>query len=118
MNGERIGDVVYFLNPPYQIYDEILEQLNPSQISPKYMAKPIIYDAQNCFGAHAYYLPTQTFGNYSNSVPLIIAGPGVKKGIKLKNSVNLIDLAPTFAHLLQIPKPKDSQGRILQEVLD
>jgi len=118
LNGERIGDIVYFLNPPYQIYDEILEQLNPSQISPKYMAKPIIYDAKNCFGAHAYYLPTQTFGNYSNSVPLIIAGPGVKKGIKLKNSVNLIDLAPTFAHLLQIPKPKDSQGRSLQEVLD
>ncbi len=118
LNGERIGDVVYFLNPPYQIYDEVLEQLNPSQISPKYMAKPIIYDAQNCFGAHAYYLPTQTFGNYSNSVPLIIAGPGAKKGIKLKNSVNLIDLAPTFAHLLQIPKPKDSQGRILQEVIN
>lgn len=118
LNGERIGDVVYFLNPPYQIYDEILEQLNPSQISPKYMAKPLICNAKNCFGAHAYYLPTQTFGTYSNSVPLIMAGPGIKDGIKLKNSVNLVDLAPTLAHLLQIPEPKNSQGRILREILD
>ena len=118
LNGERIGDVVYFLNPPYQIYDEVLEQLNPSQISPKYMAKPETYDSKNCFGAHVYYLPTEKFGNYSNSVPLIMSGPGVKKDIELKNSVNLIDLAPTFAHLLQIPRPKDSKGRILYEVFE
>ncbi len=118
LNGDRIGDIVYFLNPPYQIYDEILEQLNPSQISPKYMAKPVIYNAQKCFGAHAYYLPTEKFGNYSNSVPLIMTGPSIKKGIKLKNCVNLIDLAPTFAYLLQIPRPKDTQGRILHEVIE
>jgi predicted AlkP superfamily phosphohydrolase/phosphomutase len=118
LNGDRIGDVIYFLKPPYQIYDEILEQLNPSQISPKFMVKPEIYNAQKCFGAHAYYLPTQRLGNYSNSVPIILGGLGIKKDIKLKNPVNLTDLAPTFAHLLQISKPKDSQGRILQEVLD
>ncbi|MFX1443575.1 MAG: alkaline phosphatase family protein [Promethearchaeota archaeon] len=118
LNGDRIGDVIYFLNPPYQIYDEILEQLNPSQISPKYMAKPVIYPAKNCFGAHAYYLPNEKFGNYSNSVPLIISGPNIKKGIELKYKVDLIDLAPTFAHCLEIPKPKDSQGRVLFEVFD
>ncbi|TFF97357.1 MAG: hypothetical protein EU541_08345 [Promethearchaeota archaeon] len=118
LNGERIGDVVYFLNPPYQIYDEVLEQLNPSKISPKYMAKPLVYPAEHCFGAHAYYLPTQTFGNYSNSVPIILKGPGLKNGFEFKNPVNLIDLAPTFSHLLDIPRPKNAQGRVLYDFFE
>ena len=118
LNGERIGDVVYFLNPPYEIYDEVLEQLNPSQITPKYMAFPEIYDAQKCFGAHAYYLPTEKFGDYSNSVPLIFYGPGFQKDVQLKRTINLVDIAPTFSHLLGIPRPKDSLGRVLHEALD
>lgn len=118
LNGERIGDVVYFLNPPYQIYDEVLEQLNTSKISPKYMSKPLVYPAKHCFGAHAYYLPTQTFGNYSNSVPIVLKGPGLKNGVRLDNTVDLIDLAPTFSHLLDIPPPKNAEGRVLYEVLE
>jgi predicted AlkP superfamily phosphohydrolase/phosphomutase len=118
LNGERIGDIIYFLNPPYQIYDEVLEQLNPSQISTKYMSKPEVYNAKRCFGAHVYYLPTEKLGNYSNSVPLIMSGPGIKKGIKLKKPVNLIDLAPTYANLLSIPRPATSEGRVIFEIFD
>ncbi len=118
LNGKRIGDIVYFLNPPYQIYDEVLEQLNPAQISPKYMSYPLVYPAEHCFGAHAYYLPTQTFGNYSNSVPIVIKGPGIKSGEELKNPVNLIDLAPTFSDLLDIPRLKDAEGRILYHLFE
>jgi arylsulfatase A-like enzyme len=118
LNGERIGDVVFFLNPPYQIYDEVLEQLNTSKISPKYMSKPLVYPAEHCFGAHAYYLPTQTFGNYSNSVPIVLKGPGLKSGYKIQDPVNLIDLAPTFSHLLDIPRPKNAQGRVLYDFFE
>ncbi|TXT66169.1 MAG: putative Type I phosphodiesterase/nucleotide pyrophosphatase/phosphate transferase [Promethearchaeota archaeon] len=118
LNGERIGDIVYFLNPPYQIYDEILEQLNTSKVSPKYMANPLVYPAEHCFGAHAYYLPTQTFGDYSNSVPIVLKGPGLKEGAHMERPVNLIDLAPTFSHILKIPQPKHSQGRVLYQLLE
>jgi predicted AlkP superfamily phosphohydrolase/phosphomutase len=118
LNGERIGDVVYFLNPPYQIYDEILEQLDTSKISPKYMAKSLVYPAEHCFGAHAYYLPTQTFGNYSNSVPIVLKGPGLKNGVQMGKPVSLIDLAPTFSHLLDIPRPKDTEGRVLYQFFE
>ncbi|MBD3253729.1 MAG: hypothetical protein GF383_01485 [Candidatus Lokiarchaeota archaeon] len=118
LNGERIGDVVYFLNPPYQVYDEILEQLNPAEISPKYMNLPESYPAKRCFGAHVYYLPSERFGDYSNSVPIILNGPGLKKGFKNDKVVNLTDLAPTFSHLLGIKSPKDVQGRILNEFLE
>ncbi|MGV9171248.1 MAG: alkaline phosphatase family protein [Promethearchaeia archaeon] len=118
LDGERIGDVVYFLNPPYQIYDEVLEQLNTSFISPKYMGNPEVYPASHCFGAHVYYLPTQKFGKYSNSVPMVLKGPGIREGYKLDEIVNLIDLAPTFSHLLNISRPKQAQGRVLYDVME
>ncbi len=118
LDGHRIGDVVYFLNPPYQIYDENFEQMNPSFINPKYMAFPEVYPAKRAFGAHVYYFPTENFGNFGNSVPLIMSGPGIEKGITLKREVNLVDLAPTLSYLLNIPKPKDSVGRVLHEIIN
>ncbi len=117
-DGERIGDIVYFLNPPYQIFDGRLEQLNAAERSPKLLAKAEAYGAKKCFGAHAYYLPITKLGDYTISSPLILNGPGIKQGIELKKIVNLIDIAPTLAYLLQIPKPKNSQGRILHEAIE
>jgi len=117
-NGERIGDVVFFLNPPYQIFDGNLNQLNAAEQTKRSLKNPMTYDAKRCFGAHAYYLPTEKFGNFSNTCPLILNGPGVKKGVELKKTVDLIDIAPTLAKLLKIPKPRNSQGRILHEAIE
>ena len=116
-NGERIGDVVYFLNPPYQIFDGNLAQLTASEQTKRTMKRPETSKARNCFGAHAYYLPDTKFGNYSVSVPLVFSGPGIKSGVQIKETVSLTDLAPTFAQLLGIPHPKDAQGRVLTEIL-
>lgn len=118
LNGDRIGDVVYFLNPPYEIYDEKFEHVNSSEVSRKQLKYPDVYDAKRCFGAHVYYLPTEKFGNFSNSVPLIMSGPGIKKNIKLKKPVNLIDLAPTLSDLLDFPKPRNTEGRVLYELFE
>ncbi|MFX0070878.1 MAG: alkaline phosphatase family protein [Candidatus Hermodarchaeota archaeon] len=115
-NGERIGDIVYFMNPPYQIFDGNSAQLNAAVISRRMMNKPDIYNAKGMFGAHAYYLPNEKFGGFSISVPLIVNGPGIKEGVKLTDNVNLIDIAPTLSNFLGISKPKDSYGRILHEI--
>lgn len=40
-------------------------------------------------------------------VPLIIAGPGIKKGIQSDVVVNGLDFYPTFLSLLNVEKPKD-----------
>jgi predicted AlkP superfamily phosphohydrolase/phosphomutase len=117
-NGDRIGDVVYYLNPPYQIFNGGIEDLDASQVIPSSMNQNLSYHATGCFGAHVYYLPTQKFGEFSVSCPLIINGPGIKKGHRLKHHVNLIDLAPTFSHMLGIPKPKNSVGRVIHEIFE
>lgn len=117
-DGERVGDIVYFLKPPYQIFDGNTAQLNAAVKTRRMMKKPNVSYAKGMFGAHAYYLPTEKFGDFSISVPLIFNGPGVKEGFKLQEQVNLIDLAPTLAQLLDIPKPANAQGRVLDQVFD
>lgn len=116
-NGDRVGDIVYFLEPPYQIFDGKLNQLNTAKRTPNLMSKSLIYDAKSCFGAHAYYLPTQKLGNFSVSAPVIMYGSDFKENIELNHYIDLADLAPTISHILDLSRPKDSQGRIIHEAL-
>ena len=115
-NGERVGDIIYFLNPTYQLFDYSLDKLNPAIQSKDLLEKPDAYNAQVNCAAHAYYLPDAKLGEYSISVPLIFMGPGIEEGAELKNPVNLIDIAPTLSHLIEIPPPKNSQGKIIEEL--
>ena len=117
-DGERIGDIVYFLNPPFTLFDGALEQLDPSEQTPEILVKPEAYNVEVNYAAHAYYLPDAKLGEYSVSVPIIVNGPGIKNGFKLEKPVNLIDIAPTIAHILQIPAPKNSEGTVLNEILE
>ena len=117
-NGDRVGDVIYFLNPSYQLFDYRLEKLNPAIQPADLLKKPEVYPAQVNCAAHAYYLPNAKLGNYIVSVPLIFNGPGIERGIELNKIGNLIDVAPILANLLQIPKPAESQGRIIDEILN
>jgi predicted AlkP superfamily phosphohydrolase/phosphomutase len=118
LNGERVGDVVYFLNPPYGVFDGDLDALDASSLSPSAYNKPISYNSKRFFGAHAYYTPETTFGNFSISVPLIISGKGIVKGKTLKKKVSLTDIAPTLSHLFNLPKPEQAQGTIIYDILE
>jgi arylsulfatase A-like enzyme len=44
---------------------------------------------------------------------LFIYTPGIKKSLKIREPVELLDLAPTLVDLLKIPVPKDFQGKSL-----
>jgi arylsulfatase A-like enzyme len=52
---------------------------------------------------------------YDTHVPLIIAGPGVRDG-EHDRFVDMADLAPTLASLLDIQAPAGSEGRVIPEV--
>jgi hypothetical protein len=45
---------------------------------------------------------------------MVFNGPGVRAGQRL-TGVRIIDFAPTLARLLNLPKPKDSTGRVVFE---
>ncbi len=118
LKGDRIGDVIYFLNPPYELFDGDISVLNASKISPELIVKGKIYDATMVFGAHAYYLPSTRMGKYMVSSVFAMMGPGIKRLGYVKKPIHLTDVAPTIAHLLSMPKPRDSTGRVLYESIE
>jgi len=77
----------------------------------------IVYFAKAWYhgGHHGNFNTTR--GKYgSMRAVAIFKGPGVKKGERLKRPIFLVDIAPTIAHVMNIPTPKNAEGRILHEV--
>lgn len=48
----------------------------------------------------------------------IFKGPGIKKGVMLPRPINLVDIAPTLSSAIEIPIPRNCEGRALQEIWD
>jgi uncharacterized sulfatase len=74
-------------------------------------------------GDHGYQLgehglwAKQTLFEGGTHVPLIVAAPGVKAGVR-DGLVEQIDLYPTLCDLAGLPLPKHLQGRSLKPMLD
>ena len=119
MGDERTGDVIYFLRPPYTIWCGPIEDLLTCMATERHLNEDwIVRDQSRVTGIHGYYLPNERVGDFSNAAVLIMKGPGIKKGVELKKPIRLTDIAPTIAHLLRIPPPKDSDGRVIYEALE
>ncbi|MEH7384232.1 alkaline phosphatase family protein [Bacillus sp. JJ1521] len=43
---------------------------------------------------------------------LMIAGPGVPKGVEFEQPMNIIDIAPSLARLINIPIPRNAEGLV------
>ena len=118
MGDERTGDVVYFLKPPFTIWcGPLVDILTYTATDDHLDGSWIVRDQARVTGIHGYYTPNETVGRFSNSAILIMRGPGVERGVELKKPVKLVDIAPTIAHLLGIPLPRNCEGRVLHEVL-
>ena len=71
---------------------------------------------------HGPQIPTAETEFSSNLATFIIAGPGVKSGYRRDPErlgyVRLVDLVPTFCHLLDIASPAHAQGCVLWDLLE
>jgi predicted AlkP superfamily phosphohydrolase/phosphomutase len=71
---------------------------------------------------HGPQLATTETAVSSNHCLVLMAGPGVRRGHVRDEATlgpaRLVDLAPTVAHLLDIPPPAQSQGQILWDLLE
>jgi len=118
MGDERTGDVVFFLKPPYTIWWGPIDDLLTYMATSEHLESEwLVRNQGNVTGIHGYYLPNEAVEPFMNSAILLMKGPGVQKGLELKRPVELVDVAPTISHLLGIPPPKNSEGRIIHEAL-
>ena len=63
---------------------------------------------------HGQQLPSVDLGKNGTLRSMLIAhGPKIKKGYVKDKPINMIDIAPTIAHILNIPPPKNSEGKII-----
>jgi predicted AlkP superfamily phosphohydrolase/phosphomutase len=64
--------------------------------------------------------PSET-EHFTNMACFILAGPGVRAGYerdwRRHGLMRMVDLAPTFAHLLGLPAPRHSMGAVLRDLL-
>ncbi len=68
-------------------------------------------------GAHGKQLPSAKLGIGAQHSTFILAGPGVRRGVKLQRQVRVVDVAPTLCYLLGLPMPRDVEGGVVYEAL-
>jgi len=97
----RTGDVVAVARPPYQF-----DAATPGK---KVADAPF-------FGQHGF-LPNlvDLRRNINLRSVFLASGPGIPAGKKIKG-IRMIDVAPTIAEVLGIPRPAQAQGRVLAEL--
>jgi len=65
------------------------------------------------FGEHGDVLHGRTLHQELVRVPLIVVGPGVPAGVRVNTPVSLVDVVPTAAALLGLPRGEGVEGRDL-----
>jgi len=68
-------------------------------------------------GEHGRQLTTSDYGVGDMHGLLIMAGPGVRKGIELERTVWLTDIVPTICYLTGFPPPAQAEGAVLYQAL-
>lgn len=69
------------------------------------------------FGEHGSYLHGETFYNELLHVPLLMAGPGIRPGLRFDFPVSHLDLMPTLAALLGVECLESPSGASLAPAL-
>jgi predicted AlkP superfamily phosphohydrolase/phosphomutase len=70
---------------------------------------------------HGPQVPTAETPLSNNLAALIISGPGVKRGWRPSPDAGLprlVDVVPTICHLIGIPPPRTSEGRVVWELIE
>lgn len=73
-------------------------------------------DHGESMGEHGYWGHGKNVHWPNARIPMVLAGPGIPEGQRLRTPVGVIDVLPTVLHLLGIDPPDGVQGRSLVPV--
>jgi len=120
--GDRVGDVVYGMRAGY------ISTLEPTEALEEFRffrgAISVTDDWADRDGPipantsiHGSTIPSARLGLGSIRVPLVMKGPGVRRGHVMRSHFCLIDIAPTVSCLLTMPLPAQCEGSVIHEAL-
>ncbi|GMQ95197.1 MAG: hypothetical protein BMS9Abin13_309 [Patescibacteria group bacterium] len=98
---DRVGDVVLETTPGYQWWEEVTEDLQIFTV-------PLSSGYKQAINAR------ETKGMWT---PFLMMGPGVERGIQLKEPITHADQMPTILKLMNIEIPEYVEGEVIEDVL-
>ena len=121
--GERVGDVVYWMEPgysgdfnwsPLSREGEIITRLGPwLQSFAEYGERKFI--AHKFQSLHGCGDPAAALGMGTEETLFAAAGPGIRAGAVLAHTPELDCIAPTLAAASGLPAPAQADGEVLEE---
>jgi hypothetical protein len=113
--AEALGDVVYFLTPGYATDPRICSMgLDDAAFI---SVDGVHGGAGPLQGAHHGYLPGAELGGFSVQGVLLLAGPGVRRGVERRAPIRTPDITSTLCHLLGLDAPADAEGLVAADLL-
>lgn len=100
MPKDRVPDLLLVMKPGYGLTEEMSADLE------------VFRDALE----GGYKQALDAAGEPALRTPFVIAGPGVKKGYRLKKDIGNADQLPTLLRLLGVPVPGHMQGKVIDEI--
>ena len=114
---KRCGDIVIFTEPEYTLVDfGMAERGVVNGVKELLEMGDLRIGGNTRQGSHHGHLPTHRISPFSISGVAIIVGPNVRRGYSRQHPVQMVDIAPTLAHLLGWPKPAQAEGGILWDI--
>jgi len=98
--ADRIGDLVLIGHEKYDLSEEMDSSL-------RLFIEPLKTGHKNSVDPNEKSIWT----------PFVIMGPGVKKGVQLKEPIRHVDQMPTILKLMKVDVPNYVQGRVLTEII-
>jgi len=113
------GEIASYYAMISEVDDNIGKVLDALEKSGEAENTIIIFAGDNGLAAGQHgLLGKQNIYDHSVRVPLVISGPGIKKGVRTESLVYLNDLFPTIADLVGTEKPATIDGVSLLPILE
>ena len=113
------GEIASYYAMISEVDDNIGKVLDALEKSGQAKNTIIVFAGDNGLAAGQHgLLGKQNIYDHSVRVPLIISGPGIKKGVRTESLVYLNDIFPTIADMVGTEIPETVEGKSLVSILD
>ena len=128
--GERVPDIFCYARPYYLFWDAVLGMGPRTTDLPDrqvrfFREKPEVFPLNDIasvdrtvgtLSAVHWHLPVPALSYASTRAMCILTGAGIVRNRRIER-INLVDVAPTLAHVLGIDPPAQCEGRAIREAL-